>query len=91
MRQIFSIQGSDVLSFFENGILQPVFAIIIKETEPEKAEKLESKSIIASNMKKWFLIIIKPAIKNLDSIHQASDFGIFAFRYTSSTTSESFD
>lgn len=31
--------GSDILNFYENGILQPMFAVILKETEPEKADQ----------------------------------------------------
>lgn len=72
--------GSDVLSFFENGILQPAFAIIIKETEPEKAEKFQEvlhktlKELIEHGISKDSL---RAAINMFEFRYREADFGQF--------------
>lgn len=64
--------GRDVLSFYENGILQPNFAIILKETEPDRAERF------LAVLRTTLIKLIEDGI-SVDSLKAAIN--MFEFRY----------
>ncbi len=72
--------GSDVLNAYENGMLQPMFAIIVKETEAEKAEQFLKvlqetlAKIIEDGIPEDSL---KAAINMLEFRYREADFGAY--------------
>lgn len=72
--------GSDILSFYENGILQPSFAVIVKETGAEKADRFLEvfrdtlETLVENGISEDSL---KAAINMFEFRYREADFGQF--------------